>query len=205
MAGVYFNRQDIRGSSLGTADGNAQRDSWSQVASVEYPFGGVFKLQGGYRFDHDSAFGNKWSPQVAGAWKIRNGLSASASLTRGFRAPDFSELYLNNTHAGGRVRVLGNVGLRPEQSWSGSAGVLFAPRQGWRVEGQLFEHRLEDMILSRLDRTRRTGQHLSIHEYRRGQDPRRPGVGANGAEPAAGAGGVVSTPACARSDYDLPA
>jgi outer membrane receptor for ferrienterochelin and colicins len=150
VVGLYFNRQDIRGSSLGTADGDAERDSWSQVASVEYPFRGAFKLQGGYRFDHDSAFGDKWSPQVSAAWRIRSGLSASAALTRGFRAPDFTELYLNNTHAGGRVRVLGNESLRPEQSWSASAGLLYVPRSGVRLEGQLFEHRLEDMILSRL-------------------------------------------------------
>jgi outer membrane receptor for ferrienterochelin and colicins len=150
IAGLFFNRQDIKGSNLGTPDGNAARDSWSQLVSVEYPFLQRLKVQGGYRFDHDSAFGNKLSPQASAALRIGRGLSVSASSTRGFRAPDFSELYLNNTHAGGRVRVLGNTALQPEQSWSNTASALFAPGNRFRIEGRLFENSLEDMILSRL-------------------------------------------------------
>ena len=37
VAGVFVNRQDIKGSSLGTPDGNAVRNSWSQLSSVAYP------------------------------------------------------------------------------------------------------------------------------------------------------------------------
>ena len=162
LAGVFFNRQDIRGSNLGTPDGNAVRNSWSQLGSVEYPFWQRLKIQGGYRFDHDSAFGNKLSPQAAIAMRVRRGASLSASATRGFRAPDFSELYLNNTHAGGRVRVLGNTTLRPEQSWSYTAGALFTPGNRLRVDARLFENRLDDMILSRL--TGREGI-ASIYRY----------------------------------------
>ena len=83
-------------------------------------------------------------------------------MTRGFRAPDFSELFLNNTHAGGRVRVLGNTELRPEQSWSYTAGALFAPGDRLRLEARLFENALDDMILSRL--TDREGI-ASIYRY----------------------------------------
>jgi outer membrane receptor for ferrienterochelin and colicins len=83
-------------------------------------------------------------------------------VTRGFRAPDFSELFLNNTHAGGRVRVLGNTELRPEQSWSYTAGALFAPGDRLRLEARLFENALDDMILSRL--TGREGI-ASIYRY----------------------------------------
>lgn len=150
FVGVSFNRQDIIGSQLGTPDGNAERDNWSQLASVEYTLWHRLKLQGGYRFDHDQLFGNRVSPQIMGAYRLAQGLSLSGSLTRGFRAPDFSELYLNNSHAGGRVRVLGNTELDPERSWSTSAGLLYT-RQSWlRAEGRYFEHRLEDMILTRL-------------------------------------------------------
>ena len=162
VAGVFFNRQDIKGSSLGTPDGNAVRDSWSQLSSVDYPLWKRLKLQAGYRFDHDSAFGNKLSPQAATALRIGRGVALSASVTRGFRAPDFSELFLNNTHAGGRVRVLGNTELRPEQSWSYTAGALFAPGDRLRLEARLFENALDDMILSRL--TGREGI-ASIYRY----------------------------------------
>lgn len=150
VAGLFFNRQDIKGSSLGTPDGNAARNSWSHLSSVEYPLWKRLKVQAGYRFDHDSAFGNKLSPQAAIALRVGGGVSLSGSATRGFRAPDFSELYLNNTHAGGRIRVLGNETLRPEQSWSYTAGALFAPGDRFRLEARLFENTLDDMILSRL-------------------------------------------------------
>ena len=162
VAGIFFNLQDIKGSSLGTPDGNALRNSWSNLASVEYPFWRRLKIQSGYRFDHDSAFDNKLSPQATAALRVGGGVSLSTSVTRGFRAPDFSELYLNNTHAGGRVRVLGNTTLRPEQSWSYAAGLLFVPGDRFRVEGRLFENRLDDMILSRL--TGREGI-ASVYRY----------------------------------------
>jgi outer membrane receptor for ferrienterochelin and colicins len=162
LAGLFFNRQDIKGSRLGTSDGNAARNSWSQVASVDYALGGRLKAQAGYRFDRDSAFGAKLSPQASVAARAGRGVSLSASATRGFRAPDFSELYLNNTHAGGRVRVLGNTGLQPEQSWSYTAGALYAPGDRFRIETRLFENRLHDMILSRLAAREGTA---SIYRY----------------------------------------
>jgi outer membrane receptor for ferrienterochelin and colicins len=146
FVGASYSHEDIKGTSLGTADGNADRSYWSQIASGEYTFWHRLKVQAGYRADHDSVFGNKLSPQWSAAFRVAPALSVSASLTRGFRAPDFNELYLNNTHAGGRVRVLGNTDVSPEQAWYGSAGVLYAPSRRIRLEGRLFENRLEDMI-----------------------------------------------------------
>src|SRR5262249_40692780 len=77
VAGLYSNRQDIRGSNLGTPDGNAARNSWSQLGSVEHTLWQRLKLQSGYRFDHDSAFGNKLSPQAAAAFRAHRGISFS--------------------------------------------------------------------------------------------------------------------------------
>jgi hypothetical protein len=45
VAGVFVNRQDIKGSSLGTPDGNAVRNSWSQLSSVAYPLWKWLKLR----------------------------------------------------------------------------------------------------------------------------------------------------------------
>lgn len=162
FVGGAYSHEDIRGSQLGTVDGNADRGYWSQITSGEYTFRNRLKLLAGYRADRDSVFGSKLSPQGSIAYRAAAGLSLSASLTRGFRAPNFNELYLNNTHAGGRVRVLGNTDLRPQQSWYGSAGVLYAPSHRLRLEGRLFENRVDDMIQATL--TAREGI-ASIYRY----------------------------------------
>jgi outer membrane receptor protein involved in Fe transport len=103
------------------------------------------------------------SPQVALAWKPLQVLSLSASATRGIRAPDFNELYILHTHGGGRVRIMGEPGLRPQQSWSLHTGVLLMLGSRARLEAGLFHHDMTDLI-----QTTFLGQQGSSSLYRYG-------------------------------------
>ena len=58
---------------------------------------------GGARYDHNALFAAAFSPKLALKYSMTNTLNFKASVGRGFKAPDFRQLYLNftNTAAGG--------------------------------------------------------------------------------------------------------
>lgn len=58
---------------------------------------------GGARYDHNALFAASFSPKLAVKYSLTNNISFKASVGRGFKAPDFRQLYLNftNTAAGG--------------------------------------------------------------------------------------------------------
>jgi outer membrane receptor for ferrienterochelin and colicins len=58
---------------------------------------------GGARYDHNALFAAAFSPKLALKYSLNNKLNFKASVGRGFKAPDFRQLYLNftNTAAGG--------------------------------------------------------------------------------------------------------
>jgi hypothetical protein len=78
---------------------------------------------------------------------LRIGAIASQVQVSALRLPD--TLLDVPLRFGNWTETLGNTNLRQEQSWSATAGTLWIPGDNVRIEGRLFEHRLEDMILSR--------------------------------------------------------
>ncbi|MFM6970532.1 MAG: TonB-dependent receptor plug domain-containing protein, partial [Sediminibacterium sp.] len=58
---------------------------------------------GGARYDHNALFAAAFSPKLALKYTLSNNIDFKASVGRGFKAPDFRQLYLNftNTAAGG--------------------------------------------------------------------------------------------------------
>ena len=57
----------------------------------------------GFRYDNNQLFAAAFSPKIAAMYKATEHLKFNASIGRGFKAPDFRQLYLNftNTAAGG--------------------------------------------------------------------------------------------------------
>ncbi len=146
---VFFNRLGMTGDRLSTAGNFATTDVWSQLTTTELPLRRSLRLMAGYRADHDTIFGSRFSPQAALSWRMLDWLSVSGGATRGIRAPDFNEMYLFHTHAGGRIRIYGEPGLRPQESWSYHASSLLALGARTRLEARLFHHDMSDMILTR--------------------------------------------------------
>lgn len=72
-------------------------------------------LIGGLRFDANSAYASVWSPKLALQYRITEKLRINASIGRGFKAPDFRQLYLNFTNiAAGSYSVFGSLVARDE-------------------------------------------------------------------------------------------
>jgi outer membrane receptor for ferrienterochelin and colicins len=131
---------------------------------------------GGARYDHNELFAAAFSPKLALQYKINNRFSLKASVGRGFKAPDFRQLYLNFTNtAAGSYSVLGTVeaqkiinelnrlgqisslepafnqlsNLQPEFSTGFNLGISFQNEQ-WQITTNLFRNNIENLIDSRL-------------------------------------------------------
>lgn len=79
------------------------------VQSEWKPFSSL-TIIGGARYDNNELYAAVFSPKLALQYKVSDQFSLKASIGRGFKAPDFRQLYLNftNTAAGG-YSVLGTV------------------------------------------------------------------------------------------------
>jgi len=88
------------------------------------------------------------APRFAALWRPAAAIALRASAGRGFRAPDFKELYLDfvNTAAGYAVR--GNADLRPESSTSVSLGAEWTGTRFWGRVGA-FRNDYRDFIETR--------------------------------------------------------
>lgn len=117
----------------------AQED-WSPAPRLLFQFSG--------RLDAHSDYAANFSPRAAGLYRPMEWLALRASAGKGFKAPNFQELYLDFTNASVGYTVFGSAGakegvetleeqgqiaeillplenhvLRPEKSWSFNAGV----------------------------------------------------------------------------------
>lgn len=83
------------------------------------------------RLDANNVFGHAWSPRFSILWKPSYHLRISSSIGRGFKAPDFRQLFLafSNRLPGANYDLIGaarlGVDLRPETSTSYDVGIRF--------------------------------------------------------------------------------
>lgn len=68
----------------------------------------------GARVSAHERWGTAVSPRLALLWRPMGGLSVRAAAGRGYRAPDFKELYLDFANPSAGYAVVGNPDLRPE-------------------------------------------------------------------------------------------
>lgn len=79
----------------------------------------------GLRFDDNQAYASVFSPKLAFRYRITDKLSSTASVGKGFKAPDFRQLYLNFTNvAAGSYSVFGSLVAHDEISRLDAAGQL---------------------------------------------------------------------------------
>ena len=68
----------------------------------------------GLRLSWNERWGSTLTPRVAARYRLTDALSLRAGVGRGFRAPDFKELYLQFINDAAGYAVYGNHELRPE-------------------------------------------------------------------------------------------
>jgi len=131
----------------------------------------------GLRYDYNQLFASAFSPKLAVAYTVKPTLKFTASYGRGFKAPDFRQLYLNFTNiaAGGysvygtieaqkiinQLNSLGQIGslesdfyristLEPEVSNGLNIGMQWQPGSKWQVKINAFRNDVKNLIDSRL-------------------------------------------------------
>jgi outer membrane receptor for ferrienterochelin and colicins len=106
---------------------------------------GPFTVVPGVRVVQHSQFGGFAAPRVSLLARVSDALAVRASVGRGFRAPDFKELYLSFANPSAGYAVTGNPALRPERSTSGQLGAEWSSARGWwRVNA--FTNHFSDFI-----------------------------------------------------------
>lgn len=117
-------------------------------AQLEIGAGSAVSVVPGVRVSRSSQWGTHVTPRLAARYRVGDRLTLRASAGKGYRAPDFKELYMffQNTSAGYAVR--GNPDLRPEASRNVTIGTEWADDRMY-LRGQLFRNDFRDFIETR--------------------------------------------------------
>jgi len=100
----------------------------------------------GARFDADSDFGVVATPRIAVRFDPTEALILRASVGRGYRAPDFKELYLRFENKAVGYIVTGTPDLMPERSLSLQLGVDYQPSKGTVVRLSAFRNDVDGLV-----------------------------------------------------------
>ena len=141
-------RQERISSTDGRIDGGTRTlYSAEPFAQVEWA-ADRWSVVPGLRLSWNERWGSTLTPRVAARYRLSDALSLRAAAGRGFRAPDFKELYLQFINDAAGYAVYGNHELRPEHSTNLTAGLEWSgPRLYGRAQG--FWNDLRDFIETR--------------------------------------------------------
>ncbi|HEX3009687.1 MAG TPA: TonB-dependent receptor [Bacteroidales bacterium] len=84
-------------------------------AFIQQELFGRLNINGGFRLEHHSVYGNEPVPSLGFAWRVSSTSTIKASVAKGFRSPTIRELYLFPP---------ANEGLKPERLVNVEIGIL---------------------------------------------------------------------------------
>lgn len=157
------------------------QQSWIPSSNLE--------VTGGFRFDNHSEYSSQISPKFSARYNLTDWMQLRASVGRGFKAPEFRQLFLNFTNPTAGYSVFGSSTVREgierlesegnidqilipistleeikaESSWAGNIGVdLDLTNQiRWRIN--LFRNNVTDLIETAPIARKTNGQ--SVYSY----------------------------------------
>ena len=101
---------------------------------------GSAQLDAGARIDWSSVNDEFLSPSIGGVLPIGSWTRLRASVSRGFRAPTWTERYYVDP------ANIGDPDLRPERFWGGEMGVTLTPGRRWSADLTGFVRHATDLI-----------------------------------------------------------
>ena len=181
VAGLGFLKEFVNSSRYD--DKNSQKQNEVKYGFLQTEWVALKKLTliGGFRYDNNKLYASAFSPKIAAKYSLNDRISFQASYGKGFKAPDFRQLYLNftNTSAGSYsvygaleaqsiIHVLDDAGLikqyeedfyklqtlRPEYSNGFNAGFTVYPAKKVQWQLNVFRNDIKDLIEARLVATR---------------------------------------------------
>jgi outer membrane receptor for ferrienterochelin and colicins len=106
---------------------------------------GPLQLSPGARVTASERWGTVFTPRVATLWRPVPTVGLRAAVGRGYRAPDFKELYLSFVNAAAGYAVRGNPDLQPETATNLTVGLEWLGRTVYARAGG-FSNRYRDFI-----------------------------------------------------------
>jgi outer membrane receptor for ferrienterochelin and colicins len=160
-AGVEVKQERISSTDGRIEGGTRTLYSAEPFAQLDWS-GARWSVAPGLRLSWNERWGSTLTPRLALRYRVSDALSIRAGAGRGFRAPDFKELYLQFINDAAGYAVYGNHDLRPEHSTNLTGGVEWT---GARLYGraQLFWNDLTDFIETRP--TADDGSGLLLFQY----------------------------------------
>ncbi|PAU94984.1 colicin I receptor [Aliifodinibius salipaludis] len=151
--------------------------------------GSNFELTGGLRFDGHSEYSSQISPKISSRYRPAEWIQFRASAGRGFKAPEFRQLFLDFTNATAgysvygsstvvegiqRQKEEGNISqilipiedleeIKAESSWAVNFGFDVDPVEQVRVRFNLFHNDVSDLIETAPIAQKTNGQ--SVYTY----------------------------------------
>ena len=146
-AGALLRQEYIRSSDGRIAGGSRTLTSAEPYVHLEWTTS-RWSVAPGLRAVWSEQWGRSVTPRLAARFHVDSSLTIRASVGRGFRAPDFKELYLDFSNDAALYAVHGNPALRPEHADNVSLG---AEWESGRLNGRvhLYWNELRDFIETR--------------------------------------------------------
>jgi outer membrane receptor for ferrienterochelin and colicins len=108
--GAGYNIDEARSSRYDNVSSNKQNTIVSLFTQNEWTPSKKLTVIAGLRYDNNKLFASAFSPKFAIRYKVNDIVSLNASIGRGFKAPDFRQLFLNFTNnAAGGYSVFGTI------------------------------------------------------------------------------------------------
>ncbi|NBD94897.1 MAG: TonB-dependent receptor [Gammaproteobacteria bacterium] len=129
-------------------ESGVRRNSWSDSRNNLGVWSGIdgrhgsFDYETSLRIDRDELFGSAVSGNLAGGWRPTDDWRLRAGVGRGFRAPNFSQLF----SPGFDGLFAGNPELDPETSLSTELALQWFPGTNHQFDLALFDTRIDDLI-----------------------------------------------------------
>ena len=152
-------------------------------ATVSKDFFEQLHLSGGLRYDHRVlhayALDDDGEPRfddfhrnfsgltgsMGAIWNVSHQWNIRVNLSRGFRAPNLSELGSNGEHEGTLRYEVGNHSLKPEYSWQADFGIDFSSHHV-SAKAALFANRISNFIF--LEKNGQMAGEIPVYTYQQG-------------------------------------
>lgn len=133
---------DVSSDSLVFLPANSRKIAHISIQD-EWDFSTDWTLTAGLRYDQYSDFGNTSNPRIALVWQTRYDLTTKLLYGRAFRAPTYTELYLQN-----RPGTDGNPDLKPEVIDTIELAFDYRPNSDFTSTLSFFDYHAKDLIFS---------------------------------------------------------
>ena len=144
--GVEGMHEDLETERLLGGQSDRQRLSMFFQDEWTFPSHLAITLLPGVRWDSDSQFGDHVTPKLALSHELGEKTMLRGSVGKGFRAPDFKELYVRFAHPAIGYEVVGNPDLEPEVSMSYSLSVERTFSKKLWASLSAFHHDFDNLI-----------------------------------------------------------